>query len=276
MDPTTPRRLWQILEPIHGFIYFVPEAPTRYEELGLERIAYYFASRSAAMGAVDHGVVTAAFYNFSPGLVQRAMRDAWTTTTPEDVIAARYAAVDQVLTRVWADVDPDAILEAAILAMEAASVCLPHGRPLYAGHAAQPVPESARLQTWHGLTLLREHRGDGHTIALQASGFGPLDALLTSTDFSVLSIGQLERLRGWRDVEWEAARQSLRNRGWTDEGGNRTELGSQRRIEMEALTDQLAAAPWEHLGDERTGRLVQLLTPLRDAILSKTDLPGTY
>lgn len=265
-----------LLEPIHGFIYFVPEAPARYEALGLERIAYYFASRSAAMGAVEHGVVTAAFYNFSPGLVQRAMRDAWTATTPADVMAARYAVVDEVLSRIWADVDPDAILEAAILASEAASVCRPHGRPLFAGHASQPVPEPAHLRLWHGLTLLREHRGDGHTIALQASGFGPLDALLTSTDFSVLSISQLEKLRGWRDHEWEEARAALVSRGWLNAEGNRTHEGTDHRHEMEALTDRLAAGPWEHLGEERTARLLQLLTPMRDAILSETDLPGRY
>lgn len=265
-----------LLEPIHGFIYFVPEAPARYEALGLERIAYYFASRSAAMGAVEHGVVAAAFYNFSPGLVKRAMRDAWSTTTPINVMAARYGAAAEVLERVWSDVDPDAILEAAILAMEAASVCRPHGRPLFAGHASQPTPEPAILQLWHGLTLLREHRGDGHVAALQAFGFGPLDALLTSADFSVLSIDQLVNLRGWRDHEWEAARSDLMERGWLDEQGNRTELGTEQRTAMEGLTDRLSADPWLHLGEERTARLEQLLAPLRDAILSKTDLPGRY
>ena len=86
---TIPRRMWQLLEPIHAFIYFVPEASARYNDLGLERIAHYFASRSAAMGAVSHGVVTATFYNFSPGLVKRAMRDAWHTTTPDRVLAAQ-------------------------------------------------------------------------------------------------------------------------------------------------------------------------------------------
>lgn len=276
MELSVARKMWLLLEPIHGFIYFVPEAPARYEALGLERIAYYFASRSAAMGAVEHGVVAATFYNFSPGLVKRAMRDAWSTTTPSEVIEARYAAVDDVLTRVWSDVNPDAILEAAILAMEAASACRPHGRPLFAGHASQPTPEPAHLQLWHGLTLLREHRGDGHVAALQAFDFGPLDALLTSADYSVLSIDQLETLRGWREHEWQAARQDLIERGWLDINGRRTDLGTEHRTAMETVTDRQASDPWDHLGDERTARLEQLLTPMRTAILSKTDLPGSY
>lgn len=268
--------MWLTLEPIHGFIYFVPEATARYEALGLERIAYYFASRSAAMGAVAWGVVAAAFFNFAPGLVRRAMRDAWATTTPHEVIEARYAAVDDVLSRAWSDMDGDAVLEASILALEAATACEPHGRPLYAGLASQAVPEPAHLQLWHGLTLLREHRGDGHVTALQATGFGPLDALLTSADYSVLSIPQLEELRGWREPEWARARQELISRGWLTEDGTRTQAGSDARREVEEITDRLAQPPWEHLGSERTERLRQLLEPLRDAILTATDLPGTY
>ncbi len=276
MKPGTPRRMWEVLEPIHGFIYFVSEAESRYASLGLEKVAHYFASRSAAMGAVGHGVVAASFYNFSPGLVKRAMRDPWTATTPDQVLKARYDAVDEVLARAWADADPAVIHEAADLAIEAASVCRPHGRPLYAGHASLPVPDDDHIRLWHALTLLREHRGDGHVIALQACGFGPLDALLTSTDYSVLSISQLEKLRGWRDHEWDEARADLVARGWLDLEGNRTEIGTEHRRAMEALTDRLAAEPWRHLGEQRTNRLHQLLTPLRGAILSTTALPGSY
>ena len=276
MDTTTPRRMWQLLEPIHGFIYFVPEATARYDELGLERIAHYFASRSAAMGAVAHGVVTAAFYNFSPGLVKRAMRDAWSSASSTEVLEARLGAVDEVLQRAWQGIDPKDVLEASILALDAASACEPHGRPLYAGHASRPVPEPSHMQLWWALTLLREHRGDGHVLALQAHGFSPLDALLTSSDYSVLSIEQLEKLRGWREHEWEEARASLVERGWTTQDGRRTDLGTERRNEMEALTDELSERPWRHLGDERTAHLEQLLLPLRDAILSTTDLPGRY
>ena len=266
--------MWQLLEPIHAFIYFVPEATSRYGELGLEPVAHYFASRSAAMGAVEHGVVTASFYNFSPGLVRRAMRDAWTGSSPAQVLAARLAAVDEVVNRAWMDATD--IAEAADLASEAATACEAPGRPLYAGHASQPEPDGDRLRLWWALTLLREHRGDGHVIALQAEDFSPLDALLTSSDFSVLSISQLEKLRGWREHEWQAARADLFERGWLDEKNQRTDRGSERRQEVEALTDSLAAAPWAHLGVERTERLAQLLAPLRAAILSATNLPGTY
>lgn len=274
--PGTSRRLWTAFEPIHGFVYFVPEASARYDDLGLERIAHYFASRSAPMGAVPHTVVTATFYNFSPGLVQRAMRDAWTSTTPTAVTAARLTAVEEVLRRVWSDIDESHLREAVDLAARASAAADPPGRPLFAGHLSLPEPATDAMRLWHHLTLLREHRGDGHVIALQTAGFGPLDALLTSADYSVLSIDQLEKLRGWREPEWQAAREELRARGWLDESGARTPAGDAARRDMEDLTDELAARPWRQLGDDGAERLHQLLQPLRAAILSGTALPGTY
>lgn len=276
MEASIARRLWTALEPIHAFIYFVPEATDRYSDLGLERIAHYFSSRSAAMGPVPHTVVTATFYNFSPGLVKRAMRDAWTTTSPADVLDARLGAVDEVLGRAWRDFDVSTIGEAADLAQEAAAGADPQGRPLFAGHLSLEEPAAQHLRLWHHLTLLREHRGDGHIIALQAGGFGPLDALLTAADYSILSLTQLEKLRGWREPEWTAGKSSLVARGWLDEDGARTASGEAARRAVEDMTDDLALPPWRHLGAEGTERLHQLLQPLRDAILSETALPGTY
>jgi hypothetical protein len=38
------------------------------------------------------------------------------------------------------------------------------GRPLHAGHAELPWPDSPLAALWHATTLLREYRGDGHII----------------------------------------------------------------------------------------------------------------
>ena len=48
------RKTWRTLEPLHGMIYFVPEAAEAYARLGITGRAGYFASRAAPMGAV-HG-----------------------------------------------------------------------------------------------------------------------------------------------------------------------------------------------------------------------------
>ena len=99
------------------------------------------------MGAVSAGVVTATFYNFSPGLVARCIPRAWELARPDAIISARFAAADAALTRLLGpDViaSPDMITMAA-LTREATAACRPEGRPLYAGPrrpglAGRPAP----------------------------------------------------------------------------------------------------------------------------------------
>ena len=40
------RKTWRTLEPLHGMVYFVPEAAEAYGRLGITGQAGYFASRS--------------------------------------------------------------------------------------------------------------------------------------------------------------------------------------------------------------------------------------
>ena len=71
-------------------IYFAPEAPDAYARIGLtHHRTGYFASRSAAMGAVRAEVVIATFFNFHPPLVRRAMEGVWDVASPAQVLDAR-------------------------------------------------------------------------------------------------------------------------------------------------------------------------------------------
>ena len=46
MDPIIARRTWRTVEPIHGMIYFSPEAASGYEALGLSgRMGYFRRGR---------------------------------------------------------------------------------------------------------------------------------------------------------------------------------------------------------------------------------------
>src|SRR4051812_25160091 len=93
------RKTWRTLEPIHGMIYFAPEAGERYETLGLRDRSGYFASRSAPMGPVTASVVVATFYNFEPGLVHESMEGVWDRATPAALLEARLAGADGALRR---------------------------------------------------------------------------------------------------------------------------------------------------------------------------------
>ena len=97
--PLTARKTWRTVEPLHGMIYFAPEAAESYARLGIRNEAGYFASRSAPMGAVGGETVIATFYNFRPELVRGAMAGVWDIASPQAVLRAREEAADAALRR---------------------------------------------------------------------------------------------------------------------------------------------------------------------------------
>jgi hypothetical protein len=260
LDPAMVARAHRAIEPLHSHLYFAPEHDERFSALGLKpgRMSY-FAGRAAPMGAVGAGVVTATFYNFSPSLVAHMIPRAWTLASPEQVVGARLDAARASLTRLLGDAagSPE-VAELADLLRDACGVLTPEGRPLYAGHADLPWPEEPLLALWHGATLLREHRGDGHIAVLLHAGLTGLEALITHTATGRGFTEPAARAtRGWRDEEWAAGCAALADRGLLDETGL-TDDGKSLRAHIEAQTDALSADPWLLLGPERTGRVVEL------------------
>jgi hypothetical protein len=221
----------------------------------------YFAGRAAPMGPVGPGVVTATFYNFSPDLVARHIPRAWSLASTEDILAARLAAARASLTRLLGG--PEAVREPEIaelaeLLREACSVLTPEGRALYAGHADLPWPEEPLLQVWHGASLLREYRGDGHLTALALADLSGLEALISHTATGRGFLPEVARVgRGWTEEQWAAACAALSDRGLLDEDGL-TDAGRELRERLEAETDVLSADPWLILGEEQTARVVEL------------------
>lgn len=261
LDPRDVARAHRAVEPLHSHLYFAPEHDEHFAAIGLRpgRMAY-FAGRAAPMGPVGAGVVTATFFNFSPSLVAHMIPRAWTLASPEQVLAARLDAARASLTRLLGEDaagSPETV-ELADLLREACSVLTPEGRPLYAGHADLPWPDEPLLQAWHGATLIREHRGDGHVAALLGAGLDGLEALVsyTATGRGFTEAGA-KATRGWKDDEWAAACDRLSRRGLLDDAGL-TDEGKALRARVESATDAMAAAPWEHLGPERTGRVMEL------------------
>jgi hypothetical protein len=278
MDTAVVRRAHNATNVLHSFIYFAPEAEEHFTGAGLEpgRMCY-FAGRSAAMGAVGPGVVTATFYNFSPGLVGKCIPRAWDLASPSDVIAARFEAVDKAMTRLLgADVITSGDLaRLADLTREAAGVCTADGRPLYAGHAELSWPTAPHLVLWHALTLLREHRGDGHIAALGTACLSGIEALITHSATGQGFIRDFAKSsRGWPDSEWAAALAGLAARGLMTEDGELTQAGEALRGEIEEETDRLAAAPWHHLGDEKTEEVITAGRTLTRAALKAGALPA--
>ncbi len=274
--PTTERRartrrLWQLFESIHAITYFSDETTDAYRSLGLKGFWQgYFASRVAPMGPVGGEVCAALFYNFRTDMATRALPSAWTVTTPRAVLDAREDALRGVLEKMFAGAQ--GIDEAADLLAEAASGASVEGRPLFAGHRALHRPDDPVSALWWGSTLLREHRGDGHVAALVTHGIGGLDANVLFVGTGRVPREVLQVSRSWSDSEWDSALRRLAERGLLD-GDELTPGGAELRQEIEDTTDDLAAEPWDHLGEQGTERVVELLTPLRERVLATRQIP---
>jgi hypothetical protein len=261
------RRTWRTLEPLHGMIYFVPEAAEAYAELGVKGRDGYFASRAAPMGAVSAEVVIATFFNFNPELVHHALPDAWEVTSPAALVEARFVAVDRAFRRVLGNevVGSADMVRAAELARQAAREVSSrvHGRPLAAGHVEVSWPDAPHLVLWHAQSILREYRGDGHIALLVTHGLSGIDALVTHAASAEVPAHLLQSTRAWGEEPWAASVASLRARGWLTDGPDLafSEWGEAQRQRIEEQTDVLAAAPYLALGEEGCAELRALARP---------------
>jgi hypothetical protein len=274
-SPATARRLWAVGEPFHALLYFAAECLTAGEAAGLKGFwQTYFAFRAAPLGAVGADVVTASFYNFAPAFVARRVPAVWDAVTPAAALDARLAGVDAAVRRVLGDAwpgSPEAAEAAELAGVAAAAVDRP-GRVLTAANAGLPSPDEPHLRLWQSLTTLREHRGDGHVVALLQREVDGVAAHVLAAAAGRSTREWLLRARGWDDAAWDDAVDRLTARGWLDDG-ELTAEGLAMVAAIEADTDRLALAPWRALGDTGCDRLADLLAPVRRAVVAAGEWP---
>ena len=277
MDPRAAGRTARSLEPLHALGYFAPEVDAEVSGLGVRRgMGSYFASRSAAMGRVGAGPVAATFFVFNPSKVAHFLPAAWEAASPADVVAARFRGVSAAYTRLLGaeTLGSPEVREAADLARTAAEGCTVGGRPLYAAHADLPWPEEPHLVLFHALTLIREHRGDGHVAAMVTAGLTGLEGLVSHTATGKgFSQPAAQATRGWSDDEWAGAVAALADRGLMTSDGALTDEGRDFRRGIERQTDESGVAPWAALGESGTQRLAELGAPLVATALGNGAFP---
>ena len=278
MDPRVAGRTARLLEPLHALGYFAPEVEEALVAIGLRagRMSY-FASRSAPMGRVGAGPVTATFYVFNPTLVAHVVPACWEIASPEAVTTARYAGITAAYRRLLGEAALTSVevSEAADLARAATAGCTAPGRPLYAGHADLAWPAEPHLVLFHALTLLREHRGDGHVAALLGAGLTGLEAQIshvaTGRGFTVPAA---QATRGWSPEQWAAGVAALTDRGLMTPDGALTANGSAMRSALERATEEMSVGPWEVLGEDGTARLRALAEPEVAGALARGAFPA--
>ncbi|TKJ33942.1 hypothetical protein, partial [Blastococcus sp. CCUG 61487] len=186
-------------------------------------------------------------------------------------LAGVDAAVRRVLGGEWTASD-DAPEAAELATTAAAAVDLP-GRPLAAANAGLALPDEPHLALWQALTTLREHRGDGHTVALVQREVDGVAAHVLAVAAGRADRAWLLKSRGWDDAAWDAAVARLTDRGWLADD-ELTPEGLAMVTAIEADTDRLALGPWAALGDTGCDRLVELLRPVRRAVVAAGEWPA--
>lgn len=269
---STARRMFELLEPICLVTFFADEANEELAALG-HRTYWdgYFASRAAPLGRVPAQVVHAAFYSFADGEAARHIPSAWETAPPEASFAAwqrgSAASVRRILGEELAT--SPGLAHAADLTTRAATSAPTQGRVIYAGWRALPVPSDPVARLWHSATMLREHRGDGHVAALVGARIGGTEAhVLSALEMGIHppeSFGRIHHLPKQRLAE---VMDGLRERGLVDSDGWFTDAGRETKHRIEALTDELAAPPYDALSATELAELVAELDPITATLVA--------
>ena len=142
---------------------------------------------------------------------------------------------------------------------------------MYAALRAIPIPDEVVARLFHAASLLREHRGDGHIAALMVEGIGGLEAhVLFALDLGMPAekFGRIHHLPAAQLAE---VIDGMRRRDLIGEDGWLSESGRAVRQRVEALTDDLAAKPYECLEPHELDELMASLEPLVALLLAAPD-----
>jgi hypothetical protein len=272
-QPSLARRFFDRFEPVHAVTYFAPEARTALDGLGFRGFWMgYFAARSAPFGVVPTEVVTAAFYNFAPERVAKALPAAWEIASPSDALRVRQDSALAALRR-YGVTDDDAGT-AAELAEKAARSAPLDGRPLFAANVALDWPDEPVARLWHAVTLLREQRGDGHVAVLSTLGVSGRESNVLHAAAGRVPQEMIMRSRDYDEERWGHYRDRLARRGLLDGDGALTDAGQDLKQRVEEITDRLALSALDALDDDEVERLFQALTPITRKVVAAGDVPA--
>lgn len=232
--------------------------------------------RAAPLGAVSAGVVAAAFRSLPHSTIEGIFPEVWRDVAPERGVVLAHAAAVSAGRRVLElrgdrMEDLERVADVVWAVSRRADTC---GRPLAAANQGVAAPSAPLARLWRAMTVLREHRGEIHGVAL-------LDAELEVPASEVvmaawaeqrLDVGLLRRTRGLTDEVWQEATGRLQARGLLSADSRLTELGQRLRGEVEAATDRAAAQPWSSVSPAELEQVWRAVRALSEAFLRAGDV----
>jgi predicted NAD-dependent protein-ADP-ribosyltransferase YbiA (DUF1768 family) len=123
------------------------------------------------LGDVEAPVVASAFGYFEPGLVRRIWDSGRQIVAPREAARAHLSCAHRFGRERYGGVGDLSPFCAAAEAVVAAAD--PAGLALFAGIAAEPLPEDPPARAAQLLSVLRELRGSTHLLAVVATGLSP-------------------------------------------------------------------------------------------------------
>lgn len=276
MAPHPVRRLGTLVEPLAAGVYFAPEAHAAYKELGDcgDFWAPYYASRGACLGETPALVVAAAFGVFNPAHIAEQLEAAWKVARPSQWWTARVRGATAQIERLLGEA-PEGAERATELLRRIAESSPISGHPFFAGLISQEWPGTVAGDLWHAADLVREHRGDTHTAAYNAMGFGAVDMMIMTELWWGLPHGLYLASRHWDDESIAASVATLRERGYVDgDPLQLTDAGIKVRVALEDATDVGEAAVLDVLTPDEREELFAILKPMAAAIVAGGGYPA--
>jgi hypothetical protein len=229
-----------------------PRIAAIFSEVGLTHANGYFPLRLAPLGPVPAAVGQALMPFFPNGLVARMVERSREQVSTEQLWEAGRRGLTEAADEAFGSLP--GVEELAELLEEAVVGADLDGRPLAAAWSAVDWDTPA-ARLFGAATVLREHRGEGHWMAVRTSG-------LAGDEMHVLAriaaghgadgIGH-----GYRPEQIEAIGERLHTRGLL-EGWEPSSQALTLLEDIETATDRLDAPPWLHLGATGTERVVEL------------------
>jgi Helix-turn-helix family len=223
--------------------------------------------------------VAAAFFNFNPEMVSRAVPSCWEVVAPETLCRVRAIAAAEALAEVCDTDTRSALVSSLPLLRRAVAGCDGAGRVMAGANRALWPAIATALGTgglgeaWQACTTLREHRGDGHVVALLTAGLGGLEAHVLAAGTRAVPVELLRDNRGWSPEEWDEAVRALRTRGLVHADGRATDEGRTLHAAVEERTDRLAEPPYAGLSDAALDELHGTLSACAAAVAGSGLVP---
>jgi hypothetical protein len=212
--------------------YFIEETTSVGKRLGLDGLRFYFLGRGGVLGDVEWPVVLSAFGYFEPGLVQKMWTTALERCDRAGAVSAHLEACEAWGRRRLSGLsDLGAFCSAAQATVEIAARDL-GGLTLFAGYAAQSLPDDEPARAARLVAALRELRGSAHLAAVVAVGLPtPVAHRIRRPDFVELF-------------------------GWTlDQIPEPTDTDRARLDEADRLTDRALARAYDRLEETQLAAL---------------------